>query len=82
MEGTKGEVIICQNTETELLTQKEKKRTDKQINSIEFLPRVPKLLQLPHTQTASLPSILPHGTVSKPSYQAMILDKWVNFIII
>lgn len=48
MEGTKGEVIICQSIQRQ---KERKKSSDKQINSLVFLPRVPKLLQLPHTDS-------------------------------
>lgn len=61
----------------------ERKKTDRQINSLVFLHGFLISYERQHTQTALLPSVLPHGTTSKPSYQkAMILGKWVNFIII
>lgn len=81
MEGTKGEVIICQNIQRQNCLLRKKKK-DEQTNSLEFLHRFLNSYNS-CTHTASLASVLPHGTVSKPSHQeAMILDKWVNFIII
>lgn len=50
MEGTKGEVIICQNIQRQNCLLRKKKK-DEQTNSLVFLPQVPKLLQLLHTHS-------------------------------
>lgn len=54
------------------------KKKDRQINSLVFLSWFLNSYKVQHIQLLSLA----HGTMPKPSYQeAMILGKWINFII-
>lgn len=76
MEGTNGEVVVCQNIQRQNCLLREKKKG--QINSLVFLSWFLNSYKVQHILLLSLA----HGTMPKPSYQeAMILGKWINFII-